>query len=256
MRLRTARRHFTEDIKRSKAIFEHARHVPNKSLQGDLLRSSFMFSVGALDAFFCDAFGDLVSRTLSALEKEPIATIMDNFENLSVPAVVLLKNAPTDGWRWRMAARAMIEKENVLSITQIKKLFNRFFEDSEKLFCDNRLEGWMTHGRATNRVFGIARSDFLHLSGTDRISAIKNGNKQLNSRYKVLFQRRHDCIHNCDRPKVAPQAIARIGSIKNMINDIEFLVDRCHDELYSEFPRFLNRCGFSAVTRNQVGASR
>lgn len=256
MRLRTAKKHFIEDIKRSKAIFEHARSVTNKNLQDDILRSSFMFSVGALDAYFCDAFGDLVSRTLSALEKEPSIPIMDNFGSLTVPAVVLLKSAPTDGWRWRMTARAMIEKENVLSITQIKKLFNRFFEDSNKLFSQTRVEGWMIHGRATSRVFGIARKDFIPLTSAVRKTAINDGIKALNSRYENLFQRRHDCIHNCDRPKVAPQAIQRIGSIKNMINDIEFLVDRCHEELSDEFPKFLNRCGFSALTRNQVGASK
>ena len=38
------------------------------------------------------------------------------------------------------------------------------------------------------------------------------------------------------------------------IEDIEFLVARCHDAFLAEFPNYLSGLGFNAITRNQVCA--
>ena len=61
----TALAHFAEDIARARAIVAHAQTLPistaaEQMLCGDLLRSAWMFAVGALDAYFCDAYTDLV----------------------------------------------------------------------------------------------------------------------------------------------------------------------------------------------------
>ena len=66
---RTALGHFREDIARARAIVTHARPLPTgtqaeQMLRGDLLRSARMFAVGALDAYFCDAYTDLVAATI------------------------------------------------------------------------------------------------------------------------------------------------------------------------------------------------
>jgi hypothetical protein len=66
----TALQHFQEDIARAKAIVMHANPLPptnavEQLLRSDLLRSAWMFAVGALDAYFCDAYTDaefLVNR--------------------------------------------------------------------------------------------------------------------------------------------------------------------------------------------------
>ena len=60
----TALQHFREDIARAKAIVSHAAPLPlstggEKLLRSDLLPSAWMFAVGALDAYFCDAYTDI-----------------------------------------------------------------------------------------------------------------------------------------------------------------------------------------------------
>jgi len=104
-----------------------------------------------------------------------------------------------------MVAHNLIDKDNVLSISKIKELFNHFFRNRE--------------------------------------------------RFKEIFQRRHDCIHNCDRPRTAIQTknVTNIY-ITKVIEDIDFLVKRCTAEFRTEFRVYLTVLGFSAVIRNQVGA--
>jgi hypothetical protein len=58
---RTAFSHFQQDIGRARAIVACADTLPQGTaaeqlLRGDLLRSAWMFGVGALDAYFCDAY--------------------------------------------------------------------------------------------------------------------------------------------------------------------------------------------------------
>ena len=62
-------------------------------------------------------------------------------------------------------------------------------------------------------------------------------------RYGSIFQRRHDCIHNCDRPKVSPQALVKGGTVFKVIEDIEFLVSRCNEHINTEFRQFLRGTG-------------
>jgi hypothetical protein len=55
----TALQHFREDIARARAIIAHAAPLPHAThteqlLRSDLLRSAWMFAVGALDAYFCE----------------------------------------------------------------------------------------------------------------------------------------------------------------------------------------------------------
>jgi hypothetical protein len=58
---RTALAHFSEDLARARAIVAHADPLPQTTeseglLRSDLLRGAWMFAVGALDAYFCDAY--------------------------------------------------------------------------------------------------------------------------------------------------------------------------------------------------------
>ena len=47
------------------------RHDAEKLLRSDLLRSAWMFAVGALDAYFCDAYTDIIAATASSKSRQP-----------------------------------------------------------------------------------------------------------------------------------------------------------------------------------------
>lgn len=79
------------------------------------------------------------------------------------------------------------------------------------------------------------------------------GSVQLETKLTTVFQRRHDCIHCCDRPKSAIQTI-NLAAVQKKIEDVEFLVNRCHAELSAQFGDYLTGLGFSGATRNQVMA--
>ncbi len=65
MVLSTAKAHFDDDIGRARDLCEHSRYRRD-TLKNDLLRSSWMFAVGACDAYFADAYADLIAKTLQA----------------------------------------------------------------------------------------------------------------------------------------------------------------------------------------------
>ncbi len=69
----------------------------------------------------------------------------------------------------------------------------------------------------------------------------------------MIIQRRHDCIHNCDRPKMAPQPLVKGGTVIKVIEDVEFLVNRCDDHINVEFREFLRLCGCPEPIIRQAG---
>lgn len=252
--LKTANRHFREDMGRAQALLEHADTLSKGTLREDILRSAWMFGVGALDAFFCDAYGDLVARTLQAKQLEPKVHIPERLLNLRVPAMTVIRSVSSDNWRWRMAARAMIEDESVLSFEEIKKLFNRFFRKDQKIFATSRIKRWIVHSDACSRMFGLTSAQFRALPPKQRNAACNNALEHLEERFQMIFQRRHDCIHNCDRPKVSPNK-RHVDSpiyVQKILFDIDFFVSRCADEITSEFSVYLQEHGFSTITQNRV----
>lgn len=247
--LATAKAHFNNDLARARVLHEHARQQPEGTLRDDVLRSAWMFGVGAADAYFSDAFADLIARTLRAKDLEPAVPIPDRLNKLKVPVIAVIRR--NDSWRWRMAARELIEDENVLSIEKIKHLFNHFFAETTKIISKATIEDWLRHADASDRVFGITRANYDALNAQQKDAAKKAAVDKFTRRMGAVFQRRHDCIHNCDRPKVAPQKIGPTLT-RRALDDISFLVERAHEALLAEFPQYLSRCGFGAVTRNQV----
>ena len=255
MILVTALNHFNEDIQRAREILQHALPLPHDRLRDDLVRASWMMAVGALDAYFCDAYGDMIARTIRAKISQPSVNIPDRIKNLKIPADMVLGNNVNDAWLWRMVARDLIERDNVLAISKIKELFNHFFRSNEKLFHENSapIEKWLLHTDSKVRHFGITKTNYRRTAPANKNSIKKKAIEHLEARFKEIFQRRHDCIHNCDRPKVALQ-IKNINPvyIEKVIYDINFLVQRCSDEFRNEFSTYLRLLGFSGATRNQV----
>ncbi len=112
-----ALRHFREDIGRSVALVELADRLPGNSpeerlLRDDVLRSAWMFAVGAMDAYFSDAYADLLAATLLCLRRQPKRAngqpveVPGAIRETTLPASMFLKTYPNrDNWKWRMAAR-------------------------------------------------------------------------------------------------------------------------------------------------------
>jgi len=249
--LATAKLHFDEDTARARALWVHAQALPAGPVRNDVFRSAWMVGVGASDAFFCDAYADLVTRTLRAKEFQSSGKIPDRLGNLSIPAVAILD--ASSSWRWRMAARGIIEKESVLSLEEVKKFLNLFCRKDHKLLQPSTIDTWIVHAESKQRSFGISRAGFNALAAGQKGSAKKAALEKFGNRMQGIFQRRHDCIHNCDRPKIAVQDISE-GATEKAITDVKFLVDRCTDHLRAEYPRYLADHGFNGVTRNKVGA--
>lgn len=251
MILGTAKTHFDQDIQRAVDLHNHAVGQIASQLKDDLLRAAWMISVGAADAFYCDAYADLVARTLRAKKLQASGRLSDSLGDLRIPVVAVLDS--TNSLQWRMAARELVEKQSVLSIEEIKKLLNRFCRDQNKLLTEATIESWLIHANARQRHFGLTRAAYNATAGGARNRAKKDALKKFNERIQSIFQRRHDCIHNCDRPRHALQRIDPNATTK-AIEDIRFLVERSTDHLRSEYPFYLTDRGFDAQTRNQVGA--
>lgn len=251
----TAKQHFAEDIDRAEALRTHAADLPCSLIRDDIMRSAWMMGVGALDAYFCDAYADLIARTLQAKQQQPEVEIPDRLSNLRLPVIAVIRASSNEGWRWRLAARELIEDHTVLSIERIKKLFNHFFRKQYKLFGSHSFDSWLLHAEHRRRLFGIDKGEFRKTEGSQKQTARSKSIEHFEDRYQTIFQRRHDCIHNCDRPKIAldRNTIENGDSVEKILDDVRFLVNRCHEALEEEFPIYLQNLGFSGITRNRVG---
>jgi hypothetical protein len=254
----TALQHFGEDIARAKSILSHAETLPTTSdaerlLRSDLLRSAWMFATGALDAYFCDAYTDIVAATISSKSRQPGITLPEYFYEIRFPIRAILEEYENPNWRWRMAARKMMERENVLSLATVQNLFNRFFAEDRRFFKSSVLDAWLSDSDAKVRLFGITRTAYQALSNDGKEQARKQAREQMEDRFRDLFQRRPDCIHNCDRPRVRPQPLATSGTVLKVIQDVEFIVSRSDEHINVEFRLFLTRIGCSAATITSAG---
>ena len=212
-----------------------------------------MFAVGALDAYFCDAYTDIVAATMIAKMRHPPMILPDFFNEIRLPVRALLEPYPSNpNWRWRMAARKLMERETVLSLEAVQNLFNKFFRLGQRFFGDV-LDRWIAHPEAKKRVFDINQPTYIALPPADKDAARRTARGRMQDRYREILQRRHDCVHNCDRPRVAPQALKFTSTVLKVIEDVEFLVSRCNEHIDAEFRQFLLRSGCPAAIVNQAG---
>jgi hypothetical protein len=151
-----------------------------------------------------------------------------------------------------MAARKMMERENVISLKTVQDLFNKFFRKGHRFFRD-LLDRWMSRPDAKIRLFGVSRTDYIAMIDANKRTAREAAIEQFEERFRTIFQRRHDCIHNCDRPRMSPQPLDKGGTVLKVIQVIEFLVSCCDAHINSEFREFLVGVGCSAATVAQAG---
>jgi hypothetical protein len=115
-----------------------------------------MFGVGALDAYFCDAYTDIVAATIIAKSRHAALVLPGFFHDIRFPVRAILEPyANNINWRWRMAARKMMERETVLSLATVQTLFNKFFRTGHKFYRD-LLPAWIIHPDSRRRL-GVAR---------------------------------------------------------------------------------------------------
>ena len=253
----TALRHFRQDVARARAIVAHAEPLPDadaaqQTLRSDLLRGAWMFAVGALDAYFCNAYTDLVAATASSKSRQPAIALPEWVYDIRLPIRAVLEEYDNVNWRWRMAARKMMERENVISLAAVQTLLNKFFRKGHKLFRD-QFDAWISRPDSRIRLFGVSRADYFALGDSDKRAARDKAVEQFEDRFRAIFQRRHDCIHNCDRPRVSPQPLRKSGTVLKVIQDVEFLVDRCDEHITSEFRQFLVSVGCTPATITLAG---
>lgn len=198
-------------------------------------------------------YTDLVAATILAKSLRPTVILPDWFGEIKFPVRAILEPYVNNvNWRWRMAAREMMARENVLSLSTVQALFNKFFREGQKLFGD-LLDTWITRPDSRKRLFGITRTAYLALDASGKGNARQRAKVQLQELYGDIFQRRHDCIHNCDRPRVAPQPLKLATSVLKVIEEIEFLVHRCDEHITTEFRAFLTGIGCPAAVMHRVG---
>lgn len=257
---KTAKSHFDKDIRRAQNLADHAQarvaiYDGEVLFKDDLFRSAWMFAVGAMDAYFCDAYGDLVARTLRAKAHQPNVDLQPHILKIELPVdTVLTAYDERENWRWRMAARKMIENDNVLSLDAVRKLFNPFCREEHRLATPKTIDAWIgSAGQAAKRVFGVDPVAYTALTGSAKNDARKAAKEHMEERFKSIIQRRHDCIHNCDRPRVKPQRQPAPAGVRLVIRDVAFLVQQCDQHFDREFRLYLKKpMGCDPITANKV----
>lgn len=216
----TARAHFDDDFSRAVAICQAAEKQKREPLRSDLARSAVVFAVGALDAYLCDAFVDSLARTMKACRRNG-SVLPPGYAKLSIPAGPLLSSYKArPNWGLRMAARSMMEKDNLLQVRRVKGLINPVLPKSCELWEDVAL-AYIAVGR--KRLTGISPAEFAKVPAAKRPGAQRKAASHLLDRIEGIVQRRHDIAHNCDRPKNAPRPL-KAGTARNMLADISAFV--------------------------------
>jgi hypothetical protein len=218
----TARRHFDDDITRAWAMHDLARETVEQDtpLADDVGRVSVAFGVGALDAYLCDAFVDTLARCLKSCRRnahQPPA----GYALLELPIGPLMADYPTrSNWGLRMAARALMEKDNLLQLGRLKDLFNPALPQGQKLWVD-LAPSFADLNR--KRLSGFRKDEYAGLSGQEKSRGPNRVSAHVLRRMGEIVQRRHDIVHNCDRPKSAKQWLS-LGQAKAMLVDVHDFV--------------------------------
>jgi len=119
-------------------------------------------------------------------------------------------------------ARALVAHADLLPVTNsAEQLLRSDLLRSAWMFAVGALDAWFTHSEAKKRLFGVPTVAYQAMTPQHKELARQAAQEQLENRFAELFQRRHDCIHNCDRPKVSPQALKVSGTVLKVIQDVE-----------------------------------
>lgn len=198
-------------------------------LGNDLLLSSVAMSIGAMDAYLCDAFVDCLTAALRSYRKGTWAGVFPSgYAKQNLPAGILLTTkASRPDWAIRMAARNLMERQNVLSISLVDDLFNPILPPAQKLWL-GYIPVLIAHNRA--RLTRHTSNTIAGLSGKPLEDAKKQATLALKKRIGLIVQDRHDWIHNCARPKSAIKQ-TNATAAKRAIDDVKLFVTTIDDHV-------------------------
>jgi hypothetical protein len=119
-----------------------------------------------------------------------------------------------------MATRALMEKDNLLQLGRLKGLFNPALPSGHKLWHD-LTQDFVDLDR--KRLTGFRKSSYALLVGKTKGKGPKKVQVAVLKRMGEIVQRRHDVVHNCDRPKTAKQRLS-LPQAKKMLTDVNDFV--------------------------------
>jgi hypothetical protein len=231
----THRAHFNEDIARAEAVLEKAHQMEQAGeparLCFDLRSSAVALAVGALDAYFCDAYVDCLSAVLQAYVGGTWVggSLPSAFANQELPAGEVLSTARQHrpNWSIRMAARKVMARDNILSLSRLEDKFNGILPSNQKLWL-TLVPKLLSHNLV--RLTKLRTADLAGLAGKPLDDAKKKVVAAVKSRIGKIIQFRHDWIHNCGRPKSAIDDLSH-GRAKARIRDVKILITEFDDHI-------------------------
>lgn len=218
----TPRKHFGEDIARVDALLGLAQQTAAEPLRSDVARYAVAGAVGAMDAYLCDAYVGLLVAVIQGFTAGTVGSLPAPLHKETLPVGPLLarRYPARANWALRMAARGRMEKENMLQVGKVKDTFNPFLPAGHKLWLD-LIDEYADLGR--KRLTKWRTADFAAVSGKNLLARRREAATALVARIGAIVQRRHDIVHNADRPKVAPQPITW-GQARAMVRDVDDFV--------------------------------
>ncbi|TGG90352.1 MAG: hypothetical protein ERJ67_11030 [Aphanocapsa feldmannii 277cV] len=239
----TARNHFDEDIQRVEAFLVLAKEQSEagspERLVNDLRLSAIASSVGAMDAYLCDKYVDCITAALRAYANKSWDKLRayankswdeskpeHPYLKISLPAREIIDASKSEDrarpqWEIRMAARKLMERDNMLSISKVKENFNPILPEGHKLWND------FIHiliAKNRKRFTGVVEEDLDKLSGEELQKKRKSAIDTVKDCLVEIVQIRHDWIHNCGRPKSAIKRYSQ-GKAKIYIYYIKTFVE-------------------------------
>ena len=226
----TYRIHFNEDVHRAALLVEMAKAIEETwsaesdptvtRVFHDIRLAGVALSVGAMDAYFCDAYIDCITSVLGACQAGTWkGDLPGPYATARLPAgeILSVTRKPQSRWNVRMAATKLIERESMLSLDRVKQEFNAILPESQQQWGALVPPLLLT---GSKRLTGpVDFNQYASLSGKDQASATKEAISTFKKRIADIVQLRHDWIHNCGRPKrvitelTHGQAMARVGHI-------------------------------------------
>ncbi len=224
----TAKNHFDKDIARAFALHAKAETLQTSGdatqLPEDIRGAAVALAVGAMDAYFCDKYVDCLTAAVQSYSRNawngpfPAA-----FRQQRLPAGEVLDASRPHRPKWgiRMAAKAVMEKDNMYSLSRLHDVFNGILPSGQKL--------WLgivppLVALVRRRFTRFLPSDLATLTGKPLQNAQKGVVSSVKKRISTTVQFRHDWIHNCSRPKGAIVNYTN-GEARAAMNEIKSLVD-------------------------------
>ena len=162
----TFRHHFDADILRAESLQVLADGGAPAIITGtradDIRLASVAMAAGAMDAYFCDAYVDCLAKRLQSFKSKGL-DLPSSYATRNLPTGVLL-NPPQSirpNWSLRMAARTVMERENVLDLDRVTELFNPVLPQGKKLWL-NVIEPIIS--RNWKRLTGINKTEYRQLT--------------------------------------------------------------------------------------------